>query len=271
MTPRIALPILLSLALFPACKNRDQGNSPAANNLTVAKPMEATPAAPSTPAPSSPQMAAKTPQATTPMATARTSQARSPKPMARPMRPMARRAKTEAKPVKLEKEAANKPVVKAKAKSWDIGESMKPLSPSEKVKAKAMGPKMATKVRALAATIPNAPAEHSRTAFITIHPAIRLSGDTELAMPRALTDAMEAAGEQEVYYRGRVCMNAKGKPLFVQAIESTDVPAADHEIEKAVMGWRYAPFAPNDKAMPFCTGVKFAFKLPYAGDPNPTE
>jgi len=66
-------------------------------------------------------------------------------------------------------------------------------------------------------------------------------------------------------------VNTEGKPLFVQPIESTDVPAADHEIEKAVMGWRYAPYAPNDKPLPFCTGVEFTFELPYAGAVSPTS
>jgi len=174
MTSRIALPILLSLALFPACKNRDEGNSPEASNLTVAKPMEATPAAPSTTAPSSPQMAAKTPQATPPAATAPRSQVRLAKPR-----------NAEPTPATMKK-TANKPPATAAARSWDIGESMKPMSNSDQAEAKALGPE----VRALAAPIPDAPAEHRRTAFVTIHPAIRIRGNTHLTMPRALTDAM---------------------------------------------------------------------------------
>jgi hypothetical protein len=147
--------------------------------------------------------------------------------------------------------------VEATYETWDIGEAM------QKAQKEPGGqrPSTAANVVAPAATIPGAPAAYANTRFVTVRQARRLSGETRLMMPESLARELASTGEREMEYRGRVCADAQGKPLFVQPIERTRVPAADHEVERTVMSWRFAPHTTNGKAQPFCTGVRYRFKL----------
>lgn len=151
--------------------------------------------------------------------------------------------------------AATRPV-EATYEPWDIGESMP--TPREKPSQR---PSTAANVVAPAATIPGAPAAYASTRFVTVRQARRLRGETHMKMPESMARDMASTGEREMEYRGRLCADAQGKPLFVQPIERTNIPAADHQVERTLMGWRFAPHTTNGKAQAFCTGVRFRFKL----------
>lgn len=154
------------------------------------------------------------------------------------------------------KPATHKRRVEAVHETWDIGEAI-PKSQADAARHESARPE----VRAPAATIPGAPAEHAATRFITIHPARRISGVTHLTMPGALAQELVTTEEREMDYRGRVCMDEKGIPAFVEPIQKTGVAAADREVERAVLGWRYEPYTVAGKPHPFCTGVRFRFML----------
>jgi len=107
-----------------------------------------------------------------------------------------------------------------------------------------------------------APVSHATAdGFTTVHSARRISGATHLAMPSALAQLMVTSEAREMDYRGRLCVDSKGVPAFVEPVQKTGVAAADREVAHAVMGWRYRPYRVAGKAEPFCTGVRFRFKL----------
>ena len=117
------------------------------------------------------------------------------------------------------------------------------------------------------ATATTAPVSHATAnGFTTVHSARRISGTTHLAMPSALAQTMVTSETREMDYRGKLCVDASGVPAFVEPVQKTGVPAADREVAHAVMGWRYRPYRVAGKAEPFCTGVRFRFKLKESTD-----
>jgi hypothetical protein len=93
----------------------------------------------------------------------------------------------------------------------------------------------------------------------------RISGTTSFAMPRSLENLMDRTGDNEMDYRGRLCVGRDGTPTSLHTTERTGVGKADQEVAKTVLAWRFAPYRVGGRAVPFCESVRYRFEMPAAG------
>jgi len=107
------------------------------------------------------------------------------------------------------------------------------------------------------------------TAEVTVRQPRRIYGSTNFRMPIALEDEMDRAGETEMDYRGRLCVDRDGVPTSLHTTERTGVRQADQKVAKTVLAWRFAPYQVGGHAVPFCEAVRYRFELPRAGLVNP--
>jgi hypothetical protein len=102
-------------------------------------------------------------------------------------------------------------------------------------------------------------------ADVTVQQPHRISGTTSFTMPRSLENEMDRTGDAEMDYRGQLCVGRDGVPTSLHTTERTRVRAADREVAKTVLSWRFAPYRVDGHTVPFCESVRYRFEMPAAG------